>query len=224
MSTPDMEWLTNQVLALRADRAFARRVAAAFTEENARLLVANGLPASWPNLRLAFFAGPAGAVRILKSPADASVMSVLGPAVVRANPFLARMTAADLAAWSAHSIAGRRGVPLPSKVALSAVPAVPADPGTAHKAALPPLRTTVVMRRAVARPAPVIAGAGASLAGLAGVAPANGKAAPPVRPAALCNPGLASCRQWLALAERRQVRQRQAALRRDVPAASTGRR
>lgn len=214
-----------QVLALRADRAFARRVAAAFTEENGQFLVANGLAPSWPNLRLAFFAGPVGAVRILKSQANATVLSVLGPQVVRANPFLARMTAADLAAWSAHSIAGRRGVPLPSQVVLAAVSVIPAEPGTAHKAALPPVRLAVATRRQRSRQAPVVAGAVASLAGLAGVPAApDAKAARPTRVAPPCNMGLASCRHWVALAERRQVRQRQAALRRDLPAQSTGRR
>lgn len=220
-----------QILALRADREFSRRVAAAFTEENARILAANGLAASWPNLRLAFFAGPAGAVRVLKGPAEASVLAVLGPAVIRANPFLSRMTAADLAAWSAHTIAGRRGVPLPSRIAAASPPppVVPAEPGTAHKRELPPVAVRIAI--AVRVPPPRL-GRGRlprDLAAVVGapslaVVGAPASTAPPVRVTPPCNVALASCRHWLALAERRLVRQRQAALRGPAPATGAARR
>jgi hypothetical protein len=94
-----------QILALRTDRAFARRAAAAFTQDNAAHLAREGLPTTFQNLRLAYFAGPAGAVRILRADPDAQLATLLSPAAMRANPFLRGKTAADLIAKSARDIA-----------------------------------------------------------------------------------------------------------------------
>lgn len=192
-----------QILALRADRAFARRVAAAFTTENARALMAAGLAPNWPNLRLAFFAGPSGAVKVLKSPANASVAILLGPAAVKANPFLSGMTAEGLIAWSARTIDGRRRLRAPIAVA-DAMP----YPGTAHKAALP-ARAGKSATRGSTR---LAGGRGISIPPLGLGGPSG--AAPPARVRPPCNVGLAACRHWVALAEKRLTRQRQANLRR----------
>lgn len=91
-------------LALRLDRAFSRKAAEIFTKENAAALVANGHKPTFPNLRLAFLLGPAGASRILDLDATAPVALVLAPGVIAANPFLARMTAADLIQRAARDI------------------------------------------------------------------------------------------------------------------------
>jgi hypothetical protein len=99
---------TPAVLALRTDRAFARRAAEAFTRDNAALLVAAGLPASYANLRLAFFAGAEGAIRVLKADPATPVRQLLGAAAIGANAFLARMTAGDVVAWSARNLAASR--------------------------------------------------------------------------------------------------------------------
>lgn len=96
------------ILALRTDRAFARRAAEAFTRDNAALLVAAGLPATYANLRLAFFAGAEGAIRILKADPDTPASRLLGAAAIGANAFLARMTAGDMIAWSARNLAASR--------------------------------------------------------------------------------------------------------------------
>ena len=100
-------------LALRADRAFARKVAEAYTRENAAALADADLAPTFANLRLAFFAGADGAIRVLKAPPGTSAQAILGGAVVRANPFLAGMTVAHLAQWSARTMAldGRISVP-----------------------------------------------------------------------------------------------------------------
>jgi hypothetical protein len=98
-----------QILALRTDRAFARRAAAAFTRDNAAHLARAGLATTFQNLRLAYFAGPAGAVRILRAPPDAKISTLLSPAALRANAFLNGMTAADLIARSAREIAADAG-------------------------------------------------------------------------------------------------------------------
>lgn len=94
-----------QILALRTDRAFARRAAAAFTNDNAAHLAREGLPTTFQNLRLAYFAGPAGAVRVLRADPQTKIAALLSAAAVRANPFLRRMTAGDLIARSAREIA-----------------------------------------------------------------------------------------------------------------------
>jgi len=94
-----------EILALRTDRAIARRAAAAFTQDNAAHLAREGLPTTFQNLRLAYFAGPAGATRILRADPGARIATLLSPAAMRANPFLRGMTAADLIAKSARDIA-----------------------------------------------------------------------------------------------------------------------
>lgn len=95
---------TPQVLALRTDRAFARRAAAIYTSENARQLAAAGLPVTYPHLRLAFLVGPVGAIKVLQAPADTRVAALLGASVIRANPFMSGLTAAGLVARSARDL------------------------------------------------------------------------------------------------------------------------
>jgi hypothetical protein len=87
---------TGAILALRTDRAFARRAAEAYTKENAAHLASQGLQASFPNLRLAYLAGPHGAARVLSASPDARVSTLLSRGAIAANPFMAGMTAADL--------------------------------------------------------------------------------------------------------------------------------
>jgi len=92
------------ILALRTDRSFARRAAEAYTKDNAAHLVSEGLTASFPNLRLAFLVGPTGAVRVLRSPPDTKVAAVLSSHALKANPFMVRMTVADLIAKCARDL------------------------------------------------------------------------------------------------------------------------
>jgi hypothetical protein len=92
------------VLALREDRAFARRAAEAYSKDNAAYLAGQGLPASFTNLRLAHLVGPSGAARILRAPPQTSVGGLLSPGAMGANPFLTRMSAAQLIAKSARDI------------------------------------------------------------------------------------------------------------------------
>ncbi len=94
-----------QILALRTDRKFARKAAEAYTKDNAAHLAAAGHKPTFTNLRLAFLLGPGGANRILSAPAKAKVGVLLGRAVMRANPFMAGMTASDLIARAARDIA-----------------------------------------------------------------------------------------------------------------------
>ncbi len=97
-----------QILALRTNRAFARRAAEAFTRDNAALLAASEVPTSKANLRLAFLLGAGGSLKVLKAEPATPVISLLGPGVVQANPFMAGMTARDLALWSTRNLAGEK--------------------------------------------------------------------------------------------------------------------
>lgn len=101
----DVEGKTRaQILALRTDRASARKAAEAYTRDNAAMLAADGHTPTFANLRLAFLLGPAGASRVLAMKPDAPVAPVLGRAVMRANPFMRGMSAEDLIARAARDL------------------------------------------------------------------------------------------------------------------------
>ena len=93
-----------QILLKRTDRAFSRLAAEAYTRDNAAALAAAGLETTYANLRLAFLAGAGGAIRVLKAAPSTLAITALGANVVQANPFMAGMTTADLAAWSARNL------------------------------------------------------------------------------------------------------------------------
>lgn len=95
----DVKGMTNpQILALRTDRTFARKAAAAYSRENAAHLAAEGLKTNYGNLRLAFLMGPSGAVRVLKAKPELPLSKLLDRSVLRANPFIRRLTAGELVA------------------------------------------------------------------------------------------------------------------------------
>jgi hypothetical protein len=134
-----------EILALRTDFQVSRDVALVYTRENAAALAAKGKETTAGNLRLAFFAGANGALRVLEAEPDALVSTLLSGAAVAANPFLRNMTASQLLARASREAEG-----------LSvATGALPKSSGASSKIAV------------------------------------------------RCNLGLASCRHWLALAERR---------------------
>ncbi|MEL6298318.1 MAG: hypothetical protein AAFQ45_07090 [Pseudomonadota bacterium] len=95
---------TAEVLALRTDRAISRKAAEAYTKENAAILAADGHAPTFPNLRLAYLLGAGAASRVLAMRLDDPVAPVLGRAVIRANPFMARLTAKQLIARAARDI------------------------------------------------------------------------------------------------------------------------
>ena len=125
-----------QILALRADMAFSRKAAEAYTKENAAVLQSYDVPASYPNLRLAFLLGPAGAARVLKAPPDAPLAGLMSPAVLVANPFMASLTARGLAQRSAREVAQpvttTQGVAVPPGTVLAKRAFAPAVPVTCN--------------------------------------------------------------------------------------------
>jgi hypothetical protein len=93
-----------QILALRTDRKTARAAARAYTRDNAQILAANGHKPTFPHLRLAFLLGTNGAMRILEAKPESPLAPLLGRAVMRANPFMTRLTAAGLIARAARDV------------------------------------------------------------------------------------------------------------------------
>jgi len=93
-----------QILVLRTDRKTARDAARAYTLDNAQILAANGHKATFPHLRLAFLLGANGALRILDAKPETPLAPLLGPGVMRANPFMTRLTAAGLIARAARDV------------------------------------------------------------------------------------------------------------------------
>lgn len=117
-----------QILALRTDPALSKEMTQAYATQNGQALSSAGLPVTPGTTYLAHFAGPKGAVSVLKADPSASVGSVLGEAAVKANPHLAGMTVADLRAWADRKMTGDGPVATPAAppVNLQSAPQQPA--------------------------------------------------------------------------------------------------
>ncbi len=85
-----------EILGLRTNGDVAWNAALIYTRENANYLAAHGAAVSGGNLRLAFFAGPSAALKVLAAKPEEPLSNILSSASLEANPFLSRMTAADL--------------------------------------------------------------------------------------------------------------------------------
>lgn len=93
-----------KLLRLRTDRTFARKAAAALTRDNAAYLAAAGLKPTFPHLRLAFLLGAGDAIKVLKAKPDIPLVRLLSPIVIKANPFMARLTAGGIVVRAAQDI------------------------------------------------------------------------------------------------------------------------
>ena len=119
------------ILALKFDPAISREMTSAYASDNAGILSKAGLPVTPGSTYLAHFAGPQGALGILKADPSMPVAGILTPAAVKANPFLNGMTAADLRAWADRKVGGK-SVPTSHHAAPSGIPNAPGMPsGTA---------------------------------------------------------------------------------------------
>ena len=96
----------SDILALRTDFQVSRDVALIYTRENVSALAAKGKETTAANLRLAFFAGANGAIRVLEAEPDALVSNLLSQAAIAANPFLRNMTASQLLARASREAEG----------------------------------------------------------------------------------------------------------------------
>jgi hypothetical protein len=170
----------SQILALRTDLAFSRRAAEAFTQDNASLLVGAGIPATFQNLRLAYLLGPGGAIKVLQTDPAMPLPTLLPANVIRANAFMRPLTVSGLIARAARDVA----VKPTSAAGIVAAPAAAADV------------TAAVATVAAANPAAAVAG----VAKVAAITP-KGPAGPTI--VVNCDLGLASCRKWVAMEQRR---------------------
>jgi hypothetical protein len=120
------------LLALKHDPQLAAEMTGAYAGDNQAVLKQNGLPVTPGTTYLAHFAGPGGAVKVLQADPSAPVSDILGPAVMKANPFLAGMTAQGLQAWAAKKMGASVPVagaqPQAAPVPANATPAQPAIP------------------------------------------------------------------------------------------------
>ena len=94
------------ILTLRTDPQVSRDVALIYTRENANALAAKGVEATAANLRLAFFAGAGGALKVIGAKPEELVSNLLSEAAIAANPFLRSMTASDLLAKASREAEG----------------------------------------------------------------------------------------------------------------------
>ena len=85
----------------RMDPAQQELAMQAFTLDNAEILKNSGVPISGGSLYAAHFLGAGSAPRVLTAPPETPMTSLVSSAVIKANPFLADMTAGDFAQWAA---------------------------------------------------------------------------------------------------------------------------
>src|SRR5204863_2299191 len=81
-----------------------RRAAEAFSRDNIERLKQRGLDPTFSQLRLAFLLGAADAARLIQAQPETPASQILSPSVIKANPFMAHMTAGDLIAKGARDV------------------------------------------------------------------------------------------------------------------------
>lgn len=162
----------DEILALRNDPALSREMTGAYARDNSKALTDAGLPVTPGSVYLAHFAGPTGAVNVMKADPTAPAGSVLGDAVVKANPFLRGMTVSDLQTWAAKKVGGAptttappvsaissgagmlSGAPAPGVPVASAAPAAaPQDDGGQTQASLAGIAK--MLQQSAPQPAPL---------------------------------------------------------------------
>ena len=131
---PDLAGKSDEeLLTLKTDPQLSREMTQAYADQNGKILSQAGHEATPGNTYLAHFAGPKGAVSVLSADPSAPVSQILGASVVKANPFLANMTAGDLRAWADRKMGGATPGPAPANPA----PASPAAPASGLLAQVP---------------------------------------------------------------------------------------
>jgi hypothetical protein len=98
-----------QIIAKRADSKLQEILMTDLMNANGKALRDGGHAVDAGNLYLAHFAGSAGANKLLRADPNTSARAVLGDAVIKANPFLAKMNAADVINWAHRKMTGKGG-------------------------------------------------------------------------------------------------------------------
>jgi hypothetical protein len=102
-----------QLLELRTDPTVSRNAALIYTRESAAFLAARGIALSAANLRLAFFVGPSGAMKVLTAQPDEPLTNVLGRGAIAANPFLNSLTVSQLIERASREAGAAGALPAP---------------------------------------------------------------------------------------------------------------
>ena len=105
---PDIKGSREERLALKSDPALSRAMTEAYAADNGAVLSSAGLPVNAGTTYLAHFAGPQGAINVLKADPSAPINEILGASAVAANPFLKGMKAGDLVAWAERKMGSRQ--------------------------------------------------------------------------------------------------------------------
>lgn len=105
---------TDEILSLRTAPEIARNAALFYTRENAAFLSAHGVAVTAGSLRLAFLAGPSGAIKVLAAKPEDRIANLLSAAALQANPWMREMTAADLIARTAREGGGTAPLSVPA--------------------------------------------------------------------------------------------------------------
>lgn len=103
----------DELLALKFDPKLSRDMTDAYAAQNAGVLQGAGFSATPGTQYLAHFAGPKGAIGVLSADPSTPIGSVLGPAVMAANPFLKDMTAGGLISWADRKMGGDASPAIP---------------------------------------------------------------------------------------------------------------
>ncbi|MDO5704513.1 MAG: peptidoglycan DD-metalloendopeptidase family protein [Paracoccus sp. (in: a-proteobacteria)] len=113
-----------ELLDLRFDADMSRQMVRHLAQENEAYLRARGHAISPGRLYLAHFLGPAGADQALRADPGQPVGSVMGAAVVRANPFLRNYSIADLQNWADRKMRGIGRSTVPATTAAAVPPEI----------------------------------------------------------------------------------------------------
>jgi hypothetical protein len=209
-----------EILRLRADPEISRGAALIYIRESAKSFAARNVAANSTNLRLAFFLGQTGALRVLSANPDKPVSSILSASTLAANPWLGGLSAGQLIRWSSRQVNAGEANPEPSMGA--GQPAEPPGPAAETVAAIagiwedkvsskgPPQASEIKAIPALSATSPLAAAMAERTGGKSSgdaksaesLIPYSEQPAAPDIPVP-CNLKLPSCRKWLALAGKR---------------------
>lgn len=98
-----------ELLKLKYDPNLSREMVGAYISDNAAILAKSGVALTAGTAYLAHFAGPGGAIRIMKGNRSAHVSTVMTQKQINANPFLAKWTVGQVQDWAARKMQKNAG-------------------------------------------------------------------------------------------------------------------
>jgi hypothetical protein len=183
-----------EISRLRVDPKVSRDAALIYIRENAKFFAARNVPITAANLRLAFFVGQTGALKVLAAKSDKPLSSILNASALTANPRLGILTAGQL---------------IESQKADGTLAAIDQLSTTAGRLIEKPSQAAGDVIPIAANPQPKVSADGRFIEKSSQEAENVGRTVrfsePPAAPEIVvhCNLKLPSCRKWLALSEQR---------------------